>query len=1053
MKKLIFLSLVACVFAVTAAAQMPKIEPGVSQELAKWRAARYSDVRYKLDLKLEKMSPVLKGTIEVRIKVSPLPKGTSFGEGLDTSGQAQSTIPPIILDWRKIRGHEDKSTISNVSINGRALSPGFSRPSVADEKSLGKEGPPKGGTQNETPNFGESNEHLIFSDGVVAGENVIKLDFTSPILTSGSAITRYIDKEDGSEYLYSLFVPSDASTAFPVFDQPDIKGRFGLKVQYPNDWTVVGNSKSETGAMAACEFSMPCSDTVWFAQTKPISTYVFAFAAGPWERVELQGGNFSGSEGVVLPRQDTGIQNTRPTGKEALRMRLVSPWEIGTSVFVRKSQAEKFKPHAAEVFRLNRESVKFFEEYFDYKFPFPKYDLVLIPEFPFGGMEHAGATFLRESAIIFPQEPTKNDHISRAILIFHEAAHQWFGDTVTMKWFDDLWLKEGFANFAAYKALEKIMPEANAWKVFYERIKQGAYATDSTKGTTAIYQPIANLSAAKSAYGNIVYNKAPAFLRQAEFYLGEEKFQTAVRSFLKKHEYKNATWEDLVTEFETSSKRELRRWGEVWVKQRGLPRIRSSIAEESNGIADGFSLSQVNLLNETGIWELSFRVLQSYEGGETEAQNASFSRIPRYVPGKEPIDDGTPTSSGFSTYQFGGKRVPTLVFPNYQDYGYGIFLLDAKSREYVLKNIQNEKDPFLRSMMWGALWDSVREGELDPREYVELVVKVLSTGLSRPSVAAETSRGNAGPPKGGTQNEGAAQNEDESTTALLLNRVGTAMNYYMPVERGPVIASDPNGKQRVTSYGVVPLQERLESLLNERMRNAPTTGQRITYYRAFLNVASSETALRELRKLLFVQSTIRPEIGLHRSGLETIIPPRQPAKLKFGTPEAPFELKTKDKFDIITKMISAGYSQGEHLLSQLEKLETSDDAKRYAYAARAAIRTKENKAKYWNDFVNNKDISESWIEAAFGPWNSIRHSELTLPYLERALKELPNHKRNRKIFFVNGWLGAFIGGQRSEEALAIVNKFLADNPSLDNDLRLKILENADVIERAVKIRK
>ncbi|MEO8649985.1 MAG: peptidase M1, partial [Acidobacteriota bacterium] len=142
----------------------------------------------------------------------------------------------------------------------------------------------------------------------------------------------------------------------------------------------------------------------------------------------------------------------------------------------------------------------------------------------------------------------------------------------------------------------------------------------------------------------------------------------------------------------------------------------------------------------------------------------------------------------------------------------------------------------------------------------------------------------------------------------------------------------------------------------------------------------------------------------------------------------------------------------QKLLADLEKIETSDDAKRYAYAARAGIPTEENKAKYWNDFVNNEEISESWIEAAFGPWNSIRHSDLTLPYLERALGELPNQKRNRKIFFVNGWLGAFIGGQRSGGALAIVNKFMADNPGLDNDLRLKVLENVDLIERAVLIR-
>ncbi len=348
--------------------------------------------------------------------------------------------------------------------------------------------------------------------------------------------------------------------------------------------------------------------------------------------------------------------------------------------------------------------------------------------------------------------------------------------------------------------------------------------------------------------------------------------------------------------------------------------------------------------------------------------------------------------------------LPDLVFPNYQDYGYGIFLLDEKSRGYVLKNIQNETNPFLRAMMWGSLWDSVREGELDPREYVELVIgksdgfSRLSETSSRPS-ATQT-------PKGVTLTRGAALAvEDESTIAMLLSRTATAMNYYL------------SDAQRTE------LGPRVEEMLIERMRNAPGLGQRITYYRAFLNMASSEKARALLKEIL---------------------------NLKFEISD--FKLKTKDKFDIVTRLLILGDPEAERLLAELEKTETSDDAKRYAYAARAGIGTAENKAKYWNDFVSNKEISESWIEAAFGPWNSLRHSDLTLPYLERALKELPSHKRSRKIFFVNGWLAAFIGGQRSEEALAIVNKFLAENPTLDNDLRLKILENADLIERAVRIR-
>ncbi|HKP67679.1 MAG TPA: M1 family aminopeptidase, partial [Pyrinomonadaceae bacterium] len=466
-------------------AQTPPIEPGVSHELARWRAARYSEVRYKLNLTLEKMSPVLKGTIEVRVRI--------VGEK-GSKGEGESAVGPIVLDWRKIKGHEDKSAVSNVSINGS---------------------PAK---------YEESNEHLIFRDGVVGGENVIKLDFTSPILASGSAITRYIDKEDGSEYIYSLFVPSDASTAFPVFDQPDLKAKFSLTLDAPKEWTVVSNTIPGLGREdSRGSFYGEVYKGVGynFAETQPISTYVFAFAAGNFAQLTERDADTAISA-IHKKRTDTAIP------VDALYQ------EMGAHIFLRKSQLAKFQPHAAEVFRLNREGIKFLEEYFNYKFPFPKYDLVLIPEFPFGGMEHAGATFLREAAVIFPSEPTANDHISRANLIFHEAAHQWFGDTVTMRWFDDLWLKEGFAEFMAYKTLERVMPQYNAWKVFYERNKQAAYFTDSTKGTTPIYQEIKNLSAAKSAYGNIVYRKAPSFLKQAEFYLGADKFQRAVRSFLKK---------------------------------------------------------------------------------------------------------------------------------------------------------------------------------------------------------------------------------------------------------------------------------------------------------------------------------------------------------------------------------------------------------------------------------------------------------------------------------------------------------------------------------------
>ncbi|MBC7798202.1 MAG: hypothetical protein H7Z37_15125, partial [Pyrinomonadaceae bacterium] len=263
----------------------PKIETGVSQELAIWRAANYSDVRYRLNLTLEKMSPTLKGSIEISL---------------------ENKADQIILDWRKIVGKEQFTTVSNVRVNDK------------------------------TAKFDERDEHLIFRENVKTGANVIKIDFTSPIATSGAGVTRYVDKEDNAEYIYSLFVPSDASTTFPCFDQPDLKAKFSLILTIPEEWKADSNSPSFrftqlVGLRTNIKIieSTPKQQTIRFQETQPISTYVFAFAAGDFQ--EFNDGDNPKSE----------VQNPK------------------SSVFVRKSQAEKFKQHATEVFRLNREAVKY----------------------------------------------------------------------------------------------------------------------------------------------------------------------------------------------------------------------------------------------------------------------------------------------------------------------------------------------------------------------------------------------------------------------------------------------------------------------------------------------------------------------------------------------------------------------------------------------------------------------------------------------------------------------------------------------------------------------
>jgi aminopeptidase N len=849
----------------------PDPQPGVGRELARFRAAHYSNVRYGLRVEVTPGAEMMKGSEEIHVTLD---------------GEADQ----LVLDWRvaTVKQGQQQARVWDVVVNGRE---------VKDAR--------------------EVSDHILIPGAYLSkGENVVRLKFESPISTSGSAVTRYLDREDKSEYIYTLFVPSDASTAFPCFDQPDLKARFQLNMATTTAWKVISNTGADMVTRSG-------TNSLWhFRETEPISTYLFAFAAGPFMEF---------------------FDETS---------------QIPMSLFVRKSKTEQARKELAEVFRLHRDVLNFLAGYFDFKYPFPKYDIVIVPEFAYGGMEHAGATFLREERILFPTDPTANDLAARAEVICHEAAHQWFGDLVTMRWFDDLWLKEGFATFMAYKAIEKILPQQNAWKVFYQRTKPGAYTTDVTKGTTPIFQEIPNLSAAKSAYGNIVYLKAPSMLRQAEFFLGADKFQQAIRAFLKEHAFGNAEWADLVRAFERSSNRKLDEWAAAWVKRRGLADVRARWSVNRAGRINHFTLTQMDVLHEGGAWPIRVKLLLAHETSAPETLDVTLSSI-----GETSVKDAI------------GRRRPSFVFANYEDYGYGRFLLDEKSREYVLSKLGTVRDDFLRALLWGSLWDSVREAELDPSLYIELAIKLIP------------------------------QERDEVTAQGVLTRVQTAFNRYLSSAQRHLIAP------------------RLEQMLNLRMMSAETTGLRITSFRAFQSIAMTDAARETLKKIL------RGELK---------IPGMQ--------------LRSRDRFDIITALLARDDIDALPLLEAQSKADTTDDGRRYAYAAAAAGNDAQTKKKYFEAFTTDTKLPESWIEASVGPFNSIQQADVTLPYLDAALSELPKLKRTRKIFFVNGWLSAFIGGQCSDRAQATVQNFIERESALDRDLRLKVLEVSDNLERCVRIK-
>jgi aminopeptidase N len=854
------------------------LAPGVPRELARWRAAHYRDVHYALELGVAPDTDRLRGTEEIRVTLD-----AAAGE--------------LILDWRIVNPQAQTASVRDLTVNGHA---------VADARF--------------------TNEHIVIAKSyLIAGENVVKLAFESPISTAGSAVTRYRDGTDGRAYIYTLFVPSDASTAFPCFDQPDLKARFHLTVTAPDHWRVISNTaveKWETDDFIVLKPGQPASlNTFHFYETDPISTYQFAFAAGEFAEFKDD----------------------------------VSPYK--THLYVRQSQVERARKELDEVFRLNREGLNFYGRYFARPFPFPKYDLVLIPEFAYGGMEHAGATFLREDGVLFPSDPTANDRAARAELMLHEAAHQWFGDLITMRWFDDLWLKEGFATFMAYKAMEVVMPQVNAWKIFYQRTKPAAYLTDVTKGTTPIFQEIPNLSAAKSAYGNIVYRKAPSMLRQAEFYLGAAKFQRAVQLVVKEHAFGNAEWADLVHAFERTSGEKLDKWAGAWVKRRGLPDVRVEWRADARGRIRTFTLKQSDVLNEGGYWPMRLKVLLAYADAPSETLTVKLDAAPA-TEVREAV----------------GKRAPAWVFINAEDYGYGQFLLDPQSRARVIQQLGNVQDDFLRALLWGALWESVRNAELAPVDYIELALRLLPA------------------------------ERDEVIAQSILGRVQTAFNRYL---------------SRAQAAALAP---RLEELFATRMMNAETAGLRITYFRAFQSIATTAAARAKLKQLLAGELTV--------PGMT---------------------LRTRDRFDLVATLFVRKDADAPALLAKLAAQEQTDDARRYAYAAAAAQASADVKGKYFAAYFQQRDLPESWIEASIGPFNAAPQAELALPYLAPALRALPELKRTRKIFFVNNWLAAFIGGQCSPQASGVVQDFLQQT-QLDRDLRLKVLEVSDGLERCVRIR-
>jgi len=336
---------------------------------------------------------------------------------------------------------------------------------------------------------------------------------------------------------------------------------------------------------------------------------------------------------------------------------------------------------------------------------FHKLDLVLLPGFPYGGMEHAGAIFYRESALVFDHAPSAGERFRRRTLILHEVVHQWFGDLVTMRWFDDLWLKEGFATFLAYHLLAEIHPEDRPWLRFHQQVKPPALRVDVTPGTVPVWQELPNLADAKSNYGPIVYDKAPAVLRELAARLGDEAFFAGVALWLREHAWGNATWRDLLDALERASGRDLDSWARAWLLTPGVPTVRVR-RREGGGRLEALALEQAGPFGP-GRWPLDLELLLAFPGGGRRRLAAHLEEPTAGVAGA------------------GGLPRPAWVLCEPRDRAYARFLLDPDSAAALLGALPGLADPLERAVALTALVETTREAELDPARLADLCLRLL----------------------------------------------------------------------------------------------------------------------------------------------------------------------------------------------------------------------------------------------------------------------------------------------------------------------------------------
>ncbi|GIU21958.1 aminopeptidase N [Shewanella schlegeliana] len=512
------------------------------------------------------------------------------------------------------------------------------------------------------PNY--NNSYITLNPRLLnRGSNTIEVAFSRDYSSNGEGLHRFVDPVDNKVYLYSHFEPAAAQQMFALFDQPDLKANYTLSVTAPKSWTVIS-------AMRETSVTEQGEQRHWvFPKSPKLSPYNFSMHAGPYHEW-----------------QDN-------SGKYPLRL------------FARQSVAKQVDEK--DWFNYTQQGLTFFDNYFGIPYPFNKYDQVLVPDFLYGAMENAAAITFSESYFLTDSQMTVSEKQRLASVIMHEMAHQWFGNLVTMKWWNGLWLNESFASFMGTLATSQIDEFSHAWRSFYAKNKQDAYHQDSLASTHPIEVPVATSQNAFDNIDAITYSKGASTLKQLNHLLGEKTFQKGVQNYLTQYRYQNAELKDFITSLEQVSKRDLSQWSQDWLYNAGVNTLQAEFSC-NNGRISSFNLKQTA---PRGLPTLREQKVQL--GLFTQGRNRLYHNISVPVTYRGAITE---------VKQVIGLHCPALVYPNYQDWGFVKVTLDPTSFRTAQTNLASVEDPLLRSMLWQSLWDSVESGEQSLNDYIGTVL-------------------------------------------------------------------------------------------------------------------------------------------------------------------------------------------------------------------------------------------------------------------------------------------------------------------------------------------